>query len=437
MSRARSSRTQKACLAAILAALVAFQCMAAERGSLHCSICKQKISGDYYRLKHDGKTMIVCKSCGRKLQQENDASALRCAKCGKKISGRYVVKKQGGKKVALCRDCARSLIPHCAECGRSINGQAFRIKLNGKNEILCKNCMQHHLPQCAICGKRISGRYTRMSDGTCYCSACMQFPHCPLCSRPVEPGTAVKKGGREFCAKCAVKVRVCECCGKAIMGKYYVHAFSGGVFCGRCEKERPKCVSCNRPIRDDPIMIGGKRPMCRDCFRDAILTRDKVLAVFAEVQSMIAKQLGMRTRHQLPVTIVDEIAEVQKGTGLKVTGKERGLFKRRGDDFHIYIQYGLSAPLTYETMPHEWTHAWFAENGNPSHPQWVEEGFCQWVAAHVLESKGFARGLKILQTRRDLYGRGYRYIKAIEDKGGVSAVLRYVKSAPGPGMPGR
>jgi len=90
------------------------------------------------------------------------------------------------------------------------------------------------------------------------------------------------------------------------------------------------------------------------------------------------------------------------------------------------IDMNAPIPLVHPAAP---------KSSGPDHAQWVEEGFCQWVAAQVLQAKGFARGLKILASRDDLYGQGYRYIAKIAQEEGVAGVLRYMSNPPPLGAP--
>jgi len=425
----------------VLVLLLLPRTAAAAQEALTCSACGARISGQYYRGTQDGKAIILCKPC---YEKQKTAQARRCALCGQAIRGSHSTVKQDGKSYEVCPSCAQKIrdrTPTCSACGKKISGQYYMREQDGQKQPICKECLdasrQESLPVCAICGQRITGEHIKHADGKHYCPTCMKLPRCPHCQRPLAPDTGVRKGGQTFCATCAKDIRVCSCCGQALLGKYFSHPFTEGVFCPTCEQDRPHCVSCERPIAEDPILVGGKRPMCKECFRTAVLTKDRVDAIFKECQAIIRKQIGESTYHDLPLEIVDEIGEIQKGTDLPITGKERGLFKRTNETFRIYIQYGLSEPLTYETLPHEWGHAWFAENGNRQHPQWVEEGFCQWIAAQILTVKEFTRGLNILKTREDLYGQGYRHIQAIADRGGTQAVLEYVRMPPGPGQPKR
>jgi len=146
---------------------------------------------------------------------------------------------------------------------------------------------------------------------------------------------------------------------------------------------------------------------------------------------IIKKRLREVTYHELPLEMVDDVSVVRKKHGLSSDGKELGLFKRSGDKYRIYVTRGLTHRLAYETLSHEWAHAFFAEHGHPRHSQEIEEGFCQWVASHVLREKKYERELKILQFRTDMYGTGFRAIKAIEDRSGEKGVFSFIAKPPG------
>jgi Zn-dependent peptidase ImmA (M78 family) len=81
-----------------------------------------------------------------------------------------------------------------------------------------------------------------------------------------------------------------------------------------------------------------------------------------------------------------------------------------------------------ETLAHELGHAWQARHLPRMTELKEREGFAEWVAAKILDDYGFDGLLEKLESRRDLYGDGYRWMKSLERKYGESGVLQYLKN---------
>jgi ribosome-binding protein aMBF1 (putative translation factor) len=432
-----------------------------------CDGCGKKLTGPYYKLKLNGKTTKLCYPCKEKLDRETPK--LRCDKCGKNISGKYSKVKQDGKELNLCPDCTEQIkretlasAPACAHCGKKITGRYRVVTVNGEKISVCGDCMnrisfcqkcgaivskgaafcdkcKREAPHCSLCGKAIIGAYSKFENGDVYCENCRDsHPHCPMCNRPYSRGQGAEKGGTTFCPKCGETVKVCGCCGKAILGGFFTHEFLDEAFCPDCENNNTKCGICKRPINGRFNYIGGNRPICPYCEKTSVQEQKTLDAIFADSQQLLLKILDEDVYHALPLTMEADLSAVRKNKELH-DNKELGLFKQVGDSYHIYILFGITKAMAYETLPHEWAHAWCAEHGDPRHPQWVEEGFCQWVASKILIRKGFKRELLILQTRRDkIYGDGYRYAQSIEDKrGNWRDVITYMQNPPPSGAPVR
>jgi len=355
------------------------------------------------------------------------ADQVLCDVCHKPIHGQYSRLSNGKITRLVCDSCMKSS-HKCQLCG-------FPVP---KGRHLCDDC-EKNAPTCDFCHKKITGKYSRFNTGQIACQDCLNGTVCAVCGRPV-PGKTAKDGQPVLCESCDKTAMHCAACGVVITGRYVQHPFVDGVFCENCEKIHPKCSMCGRPIATHPVMkLAGERPICLECLKTSILSMEGMQQMLDESTTFASKLYGMKVEHSLPLKLVDDINLVRKDSGMPGDGKELGLFYRHGDEFSIYVLGGLPLELATETLQHEWTHAWFAENGHELHPEWVQEGFCQWMASKALKAKGYKNGFERLRDRNDLYGKGFRYVQSIEDKAGGNsrAVIEYMKSEPPAGAPSR
>lgn len=350
-----------------------------------------------------------------------------CDICKARITGRYSIFTVNGQRRTVGEKCLNSG-KRCVRC-------KIPIPKNGGD--MCPSCQQT-APICSLCKKKISGNYTKTSNGEKFCKSCWALPKCGHCGLPMAKDDIHAKGGKFYHQRCLAAVKICSTCKKAITGTYFVHSFLDGFFCATCENTLPKCRVCSRPIlTSEVVMIGTtKRPTCPTCAKTAVRTEAEIKAIFSECKKIIAAEIGESLYHEVPLTMIADISTIRQTKGLASAGKELGLFHRKGEAYRIYILYGLPRRMAYETLAHEWAHAWFAENGNRRQTQQTEEGFCQWVAAKVLKRKKLTRTLRILRERKDaMYGDGYRFIRQLEKDHGAKGVLEIVKNSPSPGIP--
>jgi hypothetical protein len=96
----------------------------------------------------------------------------------------------------------------------------------------------------------------------------------------------------------------------------------------------------------------------------------------------------------------------------------------------IRIQYGLPMPLFKSVLAHEMLHVWLNENKVKITDK-ETEGFCNLGFLLVIENEGSAFS-KVLQKNLDqdpdeVYGEGFRLMKARLDKLGWPGMISHVK----------
>ena len=273
---------------------------------------------------------------------------------------------------------------------------------------------------CSLCHREISEDYIRFKDGDIFCKECMHKPKCIQCGKPTD--NVVKN--KALCLKCAAQPNICSSCGRLLGRKFVVFPLSSGKYCRECVQQLPKCRFCSAPTRE-LADFGNSWPMCAECKRKAVVGIDNIRGIFAEVQSIIATNIHLTLNSPAALELCDDIVT----EGRKMNGNEMGLMQQHGATSVILIQNGLPLNLVYETLAHEWAHAWIAQHTQRQLSLKDEEGFCQWVASKVLLAKEYDANLNILRTRRDLYGSGYRKMEKIEIARGTDGVVSYVKKA--------
>ena len=108
--------------------------------------------------------------------------------------------------------------------------------------------------------------------------------------------------------------------------------------------------------------------------------------------------------------------------------RELGRFIRRGDRFEIRILSGVPESWCWETVAHEFAHAWQSEkNPNLRDHVWIE-GFAQWAAERVLVWRGEEEQAQRLRNRKDDYGEAYRAINHLETAIGKRSLIRNLRN---------
>jgi len=115
---------------------------------------------------------------------------------------------------------------------------------------------------------------------------------------------------------------------------------------------------------------------------------------------------------------------VEEGRG--AGGRELGKFVRQGNKFEIRILSGQPRAWAWETLAHEFAHAWQSEHNSDLNDSVWEEGFAQWAAELALHGMGMDADLEKLRLRDDFYGQAYRIVNKYESMRGKAAVINAV-----------
>jgi hypothetical protein len=340
-----------------------------------------------------------------------------CDLCQKKLHNRYYVFRSGSTEMIICPECHHS-VDQCYACGLPVAGTQ-----KSDQDVICRTC-ENSAERCDACGNVLTRVYFKNSRGKLFCSNCNDSANrCLLCDSILVPGEWSYDSGRMICQNCLNNRPRCAGCNDFISGSYSTFKGFDGQFCTSCVEETPSCTSCLRPTGNRPVRLRNGNSLCRECAASAVRDSTELEKIIHEVSRYMERNLLMSIETHVKFELVDDIGRSIRSDHYR----ESGRFVRRGDDFTIKILRGLSRPISIETVAHELAHAWQAENGPHLTGDELIEGFAQWVAEKVLIGMGYSQLVVRLHYRDDVYGRGYKRLKDMEQRLGFAGVFREIK----------
>jgi hypothetical protein len=344
-------------------------------------------------------------------------AAPQCSICGKEISGGYYISAQSQ---VVCSEC-NSRYGACSGCGL-----VSRSLINVDDLRFCRNCYAE-LTRCSLCGEIITGGYTQYSElGINVCTECERTaPRCDICGVPSRDLTRV--GHSMLCPQCLSGAQRCHVCGEALLDNYTF--FEGNKqlkFCAECVSRYDPCSNCGAPSGPRGTALDDGRRLCPDCMREAFFDPRLVTPIKNSVLSYMSGGLGMTLKHSIEYSLKDKSFLDERSKEMK--GDLNGLFYRKGDDYHIYVLYGLRKKDLIWVLAHEISHAWQAENTSGELSLLDLEGFAQWVAYNSLRHFGYDEYAGTMLSGDTNYSRGLRKMLDIETAGGTRAVFDYIRS---------
>ncbi len=344
-------------------------------------------------------------------------SSTKCVICDSDITGRYYVSARGQ---AICADC-NARYSACSGCG-----------LVGKSLItvdalpFCRECYLK-LEKCDICDKTITGGYNRYPDiGIDVCSDCERFsPRCDNCNRPAKNLARVGRSG--LCEQCSSKALRCRSCGTALLRNFtFFEGNEALKYCTECISRYPACADCGAPSGTSAMKLEDSRYLCPDCAGTALFDPAMVTPIKNTVLAYMANNFGMVIRHEITYSLKGKDFLEAK---TRETHKDiNGLFYRLGDDYNIYVLYGLRKKDLVWVLAHEISHAWQAENTSGKLEPEDLEGFAQWVAFSSLKYFSYDTFAETMTKGNTAYSKGLKKMLDIEKKSGPDAVFEYIKS---------
>ncbi len=281
--------------------------------------------------------------------------------------------------------------------------------------------------KCDLCGQTITGSYNHYPDiGIDVCSQCEKTkPRCDSCQRPANE--LLRVGSARLCERCAANAERCHSCDTALLRDYtYFEGNETLKYCSECVARYPICADCGAPAGSRGTKLDDGRYLCPDCRSVALFSPALVTPIKKQVISYLDGGMGMRIRHDIKYSLQDK--DFLKTKSKNMHGDLNALFYRKGDDYNIYVLYGLRKKDLIGAIAHEITHAWQAENCGHNLQLEDLEGFAQWVAYHTLLYFGYEQFAKTMPSGSSAYAVGLRKMLEIEKHGGSNAVFDYIKS---------
>jgi hypothetical protein len=345
------------------------------------------------------------------------SGAVECSICGKEISGRYYISAKGQ---TVCGDCYAKY-PPCVSCGL-----ISKTSLTVGDRIYCPTCYAK-LKKCDLCGEIITGQYHNYPGaGLIICQECERTrPKCDRCGIPANE--LIQVGTSRLCARCVPGTDRCHICGTALLTEYAFFEGDRSIkYCPDCVERYQPCADCGAPSGPHATVLDDGRHLCPDCRSIALFDHRMVTPVKEQVFSFLESVMDMRITHSIAYSMQDVKFLKRKSKGIH--GDLNGLFYRKGDDYHIYVLYGLRKKDLVGVLAHEMAHAWQSENCRTDIPLDDLEGFAQWVAYHALSNLGYREHARTLVQGNNIYAEGLRRMLEIEARGGSEAVFDYIKS---------
>ncbi|MBN2056769.1 hypothetical protein JW905_17710 [bacterium] len=410
-------------------------------GQLHCGFCGKEITGAYFR--YEGG-LVVCSACKERLPEcarcglptrewrtvggavlcpACAAATAVCDRCGRALLGKYVEFERGERTLRLCDECRRKAVT-CAACGLPIIGKATLLR----GQHYCTDCLEHR-QRCALCDRPVGERFWRYqttAGESVFCDDCYRDrPHCSVCGLPFNGGYEVD--GKPVCGECFDNLPRCGACGRVMTDHSWKYPGSEKKFCDRCRVERKRCDVCGVPLGNRFRVLSDGRRLCDACSRHGVVRREDALRLYRKTARLMAA-MGMKLDilPELVLTDGDRLERLARDIPGGDPDKATGLFRQQGDDRTVYVITALPPRVLVAVAAHELAHAWHTAHSSREQSRLLKEGFAEWVSYQVLARLKMTDQMAVIEARQDMYGMGFRKIRAIEKKRGFSGVLEYV-----------
>ena len=228
----------------------------------------------------------------------------------------------------------------------------------------------------------------------------------------------------------------CSVCLKKLDKNYLVDAW-GNKFHSKHNREGHYCDCCSRLISETLTHGGFKtktgRYICSLCYPDLVYRKIDIEDSKYRVLEQLEKVGFKNLLYNIPVELVDDLSVLQLSNdiyhknlkGFTVIEKKINDY----DDYKIYILNNLHQIEFDAVLAHEYLHVW-QNNYNIHLSEPDSEGLCNLVSQLIYDNYNntFSTILKnnLLTNDDEIYGEGYRRMKAIKDKIGWKGLIKKI-----------
>ena len=285
---------------------------------------------------------------------------------------------------------------------------------------------------CNSCSQEIKGQFWKGKGPYgefIYCDKCYNSQNkCSICKRPAA--NLLYDGKNYVCSSCQSSLPKCAGCGALINGQAWKMPGDGKIFCDKCHSSGDACDVCGVPIpAGQATVLEKKRKICLTCRDSSITDPKEAERIYAEITALMEKKLNLKLKTPVPIKMVsrEEMKKVA-GKNIKETDRLFGLFVSEKKKGYIYFLFGTPRHITLYALAHEFTHAWQNENAVKDQSDKISEGFAEWCAYKMLVEKDDREAAKLVENREDdVYGRGFRYFKNLEEKSSIASVVQHAR----------
>ncbi len=292
---------------------------------------------------------------------------------------------------------------------------------------------------CNLCGRAVGANeyrvFKRKSDararGLHVCADCERDrPRCVVCQMPMRE----ERRAWGVCQSCIRAGVSCRACGRRVRGDFVILNGNDGPYCQECFNTREQCVLCGAPVGVPPKRLPDARVLCDRCYATRVADPSEARSLFERVVDLLYDGMGMSLNIRPTLALVDharlaELALAAVPDQAARHEKTLALFMRNGRKRVIYLQEYLPRILLIQVVAHEFAHAWQGENAPLLTDLLLQEGFAEWTAYHVLLKLDARKKAEQMLQRTDFYGEGLRQLLAVEQSSGEGAVLDWIRRA--------
>jgi len=266
---------------------------------------------------------------------------------------------------------------------------------------------------CAACGRPIHEQSFNMQDGKPYHAACFRnqvAPRCAYCGKPLTGEYLIDHWGTKFCKEHQGQYPHCDFCGRLVSPQQQEHGTPESMRC-------PICRSTAVETTDDA------QPLFRQCIqwigRQSLRYNNQKLSLELVDRAQLAHYLSTHIEpHALGATMSSTYVQDGRVVQTEIGG--------------VAVLHGLPAALFQGVTIHELGHVWLIVQGINNLPMWAEEGFCELLSQRFYTDLNTPESLyhaqNIERNPNQVYGEGYRRLRAIADKLGFERFIEQLRT---------